>query len=100
MRGFLGAAITLVFLDVVLKAPIGGLGKALSLPTSWLVSWMDPTKPLINRPLPGSTTKTMTGNPANASLGNGPLSNIANPGIPPGPNGGKGLLFPPGSQNI
>lgn len=47
MRGFLGMALALIVLDVVLEAPASRLSTVLGRPSHWLAAWMDPTVPLI-----------------------------------------------------
>lgn len=105
MRGFFGAAMVLVVLDLILRSPESGVAQALALPTKWLVAWTDATKPLINRPVPGKVSGSSAGNPANTPqavaganrLNNAPPQTPANPGIPPeGPH----VIYPPGSQNV
>lgn len=90
MRGFLYAAVALVALDLVLKAPATRLAAALATPAGWLEKWMDPHVPLITAPVPAAPSSGATGldsgNPAAANtnqLGES-KTGACPPGFPPG----------------
>ncbi len=61
MRGFLLGALILIGLEVALTSSAPRIAGALPPVTGWLVSWTDPTVPLIPGPAPGPAPGKKTG---------------------------------------
>lgn len=73
MKGFLGMALALIVLDVVLEAPASRLSVLLERPSHWLAAWLDPTVPLVAA---GHLSDDGSGSSGSASSKKGKDSNV------------------------